>query len=354
MGIEYVHINSTDRMPHERSSKMHVHLSSPIQRAVSVKVVNFSIGNEFFNVMEDNNSLSIVIQDLTFSAVGDRGVISELSISVPAGIYTTEQLIEAINLQLYETYPDDEQRGYLDIAFELMSDGTNRVQIVAEPMASQPAGTTQVVSLYYQPRYGRGFSSSILHRLGFSRDQVTPYLGSFIVVGIDPQLVIGAVNEDVSRMFTGSDMTYISLFPYIAGEGVALSRNIGFETHPFLFILSEELVKHSIRTISNSDGSVATCSTNILQKIPINVNLYNWIHFEGQEYTFEHELDGRTIQTFDIALADFERQPFPNYHFKDFTLSLEFTTLDADSDANKRAIASMSEEGFRIRHNCLS
>jgi hypothetical protein len=151
MGVIYLHIDSKDRMQHETTSKMLVRLSTPIQKATSVKLVSFSTANELYNIDEGNNVLTIHIQDFTvpiFNAIVEPLAIV---IRVPAGVYTTERLIEAINVLIYERYPNDEDRDHLDIAFELLDDGTNRVRIVTNPTEEQIVGTIQRVTLCYPP-----------------------------------------------------------------------------------------------------------------------------------------------------------------------------------------------------------
>jgi hypothetical protein len=60
---------------------------------------------------------------------------------------------------------------------------------------------------------------------------------------------------------------------------------------------------------------------------------------------------GGRFPIFDIAMANFERQTFPNQHFKDFQLTLEFQTMEADEDVNKAAITALAKKGYDIRHS---
>jgi hypothetical protein len=358
MGVTYVHIDSKDRMHHETTSKMLVRLSTPIQKATSVKLVSFSTANELYTVDEGNNVLTINIQNLTSSSeLNERIEPLEIVIRIPAGIYTTERLITVINSLITDTYPTAADRDHLDISFELLTDDSNRVSIVTRPTEDQPVNTLQRVTLYY-PGIGEAppFGTSVIHRLGFSRQQVCPHRAPFVIDSFGPgstgnffDAIIYGSNRGI--LIPENDVEYIGLNPQSPNDDTATAINIGWETHPFLYILSDELVKHATRTHSNADGSVATTSTDILQKIPINVNLYNWIHFFGSEYTFEHQLDGRTIPHFDIAMANFERQTFPNQHFKDFQLTLEFQTMEADEDVNKAAITALAKKGYAIRHS---
>ena len=166
MGVIYLHIDSKDRMQHETSSKMSIRLSTPIQKATSVKLVSLSLANELYNIDEGNNVLTIHIQDCTVPNVLEIVEPLAIVIRVPAGVYTTERLIEAINVLIYEDYPNDEDRDHLDIAFELLDDGTNRVRIVTNPTEEQIVGTIQRVTLFYPP-IGQAppFGTSVIHRL---------------------------------------------------------------------------------------------------------------------------------------------------------------------------------------------
>jgi hypothetical protein len=355
MGVTYLHIDSKDRMQHETSSKMSIRLSTPIQKATSVKLVSLSLANELYNIDEGNNVLTINIQDFSDAVVGEAIEPLEIVIRVPAGIYTTEQLIEDINtLLLDELVGAMGDARNLDITFELSDD--YRVRIVTAEVDPLPANppTLQRVTLFY-PGINEAppFGTSVIHRLGFSRQQVCPHRVPFGVVDINiaGEVTIHGLNLRGNAAVPPNEVKYIGLNPQSPPDNTAISHNIGWVTHPFVYILSDELVKHATRTHSNANGSVATTNTDILQKIPINTNLYNWIHFFGSEYTFEHQLDGRTIHHFDIALANSERQVFPNRHFKDFHLTLEFQTMENDEEVNQAAIKALAKKGYAIRHN---
>ena len=354
MGKTYVHINSADRKPHETSSKMTVHLSDPIQKAVSVKMVSFTTPNEFFNIIKGNNIFQIKIQDFSDATVAEEVFPIDLDFVLPPGIYTTSEIVDRINSALLDV--SDEERGFLDIVLEL-STVTHRVTVTATPMIDgdgnslQSPNTVQRVYVYYPHDHDSGFRTSIIHRLGFSRFQVSPHLTPFIIKQIDPELELYAIDFYGKQVVSEFDVDYQTINPLVYTN--VTGDNVGWETHPFIFVQSDELVKHAVRTHSNNrDGSVGSFHTNMLQKIPINVNLYSWVHYTGTEYTYEHQLDGRTIHDFDISLADFEHQLFPNKHFKHFSMTLEFETLDNATDINRAAISALSKKGYAIRHGC--
>jgi hypothetical protein len=345
MGYEYVLINSRHRKPHETTSSMNVQLSNPIHKALDVKVMSFSCANEFYNIQEGNNSLQFVIYPVT--SLNGFGMLTPhlTTIEVSPGLYTVDELVAAITADLSE-YESPIGFQIVDIAVTLLANNRVQVQCVStEGLAPAPISYARVV--LYHP-FGDDFYTSVSHRLGFSRTQVVDFIPDFILDPISDRLVAVMPN---GRMVDEDLLDFLVWDTEIETGQTRVSDNIGFETYPYVYLKSDALVKHATRTIKNSDGSVATAHTNVLQKIPITVSLFSWIHFFGSEEVFVHSLDGRTITSFDIGLTDHANREFSSRHFKDFSVELMFQTADGE-DANIRAITALSKKGYDIRHNC--
>ena len=341
MGYEYIHINSADRKNHETSSRMTIQLSKPIYNAHTVKVMSFTCANEFFNVSEGNNQLSIIVYPFEMGIVVE--VPEFVTIQIPPGLYTIAELCEILNANISTItlmqLPNTEFK---------FSQIENKVQleITQLPDPLQEGRVESIRAVIYYQKHDPNFYTSILHRLGFSRTQVCD--DAMIHFRSNAQVNIEAYTP------TGEWVPEAKA-PYLVWDGIDIvaheSGYFGFESHPYVYLKSDELVKHCTRSIKNSDGSTCTAHTNILQSIPIAVNLFNWIHYFGNDAVLSHTLDGRTIQDFDIGLTNNNHNYFPSSHFKDFAVELMFETLD-DADQNKKAIRALANKGYELRHNC--
>ena len=340
MGYHYVHIDSRHRKEYETGSKMTVHLSEPIHRAKSVRVQSFSCANEFFNVQEGNNYFIMLIHTVSGGVVNTDPII--ITLALEPDLYTISDMVDTLQ-DAVDEYTSAELES-VTVTFTLLAD--NKVQIVCNSAQNLP----RRVVLYYAGNDPK-FYSSVVHRLGFSRQQVSPFSNSFSndangqIVALTP---IGYVPEDeATYLIFKTNSTTLA-------DKTKTSNNIGFENHPLLYLKSNELVKHSTMTHKNNDGSGGTMHTNILQKIPISVNVYSWIHLFGSEAIYEHQLDGRTINDFDIELTSHIHEVFPKEHFKDFTVDLLFETIDDNEEINHKSIVQLAQKGFELRHHCVA
>ena len=102
---------------------------------------------------------------------------------------------------------------------------------------------------------------------------------------------------------------------------------------------------------SNPDGTVGTRNCAILQDVTTTV--YSRLCLLGSEYQLTRQLDGRTINDFDLYLTNSLHQLLPADHCKDFECVLEFTTIDENDDINEQAaIRALDHLGFQRRHGC--
>lgn len=340
MGFTYVHIDSSRRQPHESDSSINVQLSEPIQRARSVRMVSCSVPNEFFNVTLDNREMEFLIYPYDGGVVqpGDAGMVS-INIALDVGLYKIPDLIPKINDAL-AAYTDAERLN-VEMSFE-WDPTTQRVLFEATPAVS---GTPARLVVMVHPK-DHTFFNSVPYRLGFGRFQVCPYDRNVLATDVRD-------GQTFTRNFKGQ-LVLLDLqefFVLNTDQITQVSANyIGFETHPFLFIRSDELVRHSLENWQNLDGSTTSKRNSVLAKIPINVNMYSWVHFTGAEYTFAHRLDGRTIHNFDLTLTNHIGGVFTAGQFKDWQCTLEFETVDNAEQVNVAAISALSNKAYNMRH----
>lgn len=353
MGKHYVHIDSHDKAIHERDSKMTIYLNPPLHNVHSVQVKRFSIANELFNILEGNNELEFVIfkySTVTEGVGAPPSVTSHTKVIVefPPGLYTTQEMVDFFNTDIGDP-KHTSNRNDVTISMALLAN--NKVQIRAE---SNHNAIRHMIIHCPTPEL---FKTSVAHRLGFSSEQLVfshsqseTILNTFITRYNDPTKYFMALDFEGSEV-RDTETSYLLWRTHDAAGGrFRVSNNIGFETYPFIHIVSNELSKHSQKTNKTTGGAV-TIPCNILQTVQISGNMFDWIHLYGNMGITEHMIDGRTIHHFDIGLADNIGNLFQQSHYKDFSLELEFTTTDEAEEKNKEAIDTMVRQTFFARHS---
>ena len=335
MGRQYVHISSRDRKLHERTSEMHIQLSNPIFNATEVKMVSFSTANDIYNVSAGNNAVTFNLYTVAGGLVNDAAYAFQLH--VPPGLYTVNDLVDTLNRATsLQILPLD----VTTLVFSISPD-TQRVSLTVR-------STTDIMATLVYPRV-RGFYGSVLHRLGFSREQISPTLEAF--GNEDGNIIARNINDEFGSLAeapyeiwncASSDLSQTS----------KQAESVGFENYPMLYMHSRGLVSDTVQTHMNSDGTTGTSARTILSKIPINVSTYSWVHLTGAEKQFIHTLGGKTISSFDLFLTDHLHEVFANEHVKPWEGVLEFTFQDDDPNVNAAAIQAISDLGFQRRHGC--
>ena len=241
MGKTYIHLSSRDRRPHETSSEIRVRLSQPIHKAKEVKVVSFTTANEFYNISEGNNAatLNIYVRD----EYGVSQIHEEYDILIPAGIYTTAELVSRMNQAITFDPPEADVNMNVQI-----SQDTGHVVIT---LSSE---LDYLATLFYKRDIG--FYESMWHRLGYTRTQVCGTDTPFNSPGTKyDELPLEA--EGADRQFGPFDDAPYEIFEPISElleDKQQESKSLGFESHSMLYLKSEELVKDSVMSHMNPDG----------------------------------------------------------------------------------------------------
>ena len=336
MGIEYIHIDSRNRSADEFSSKTQINLSNPITKAVSVEVSSFSVANELYNVVEGNNTLQIITQDNASSAIS----ISKYTVN--SNFYTIDDMLANIQAQI------DANGGYLN------NDANTRLVITHDSITDKVhftfSGSNRIRACIYYPD-NDGFHNSIAHRMGFSRSQIinTNIAPIFSVITAKAHAV-STSKESIGEQVLENTVTYDFAIVASSTNKTLIANHLGFETYSHLFINSDLVNNFQTNMITNGNNTV---NTSILEKINISVNRSSWIHYDGlNQGAMSHNLNGRTISSFWVSLNDSQNHEFKPINYKDYCLTLKFTTKDDHELINETAIQSIHDLMYKIKYNC--
>lgn len=341
MGVEYISVNSAARAEHETTSRIHVELQKPIQKATSVQVVGFSTANEFYNIQNGNNTLTILVYQIGVQ-------MFSFTIELEPGFYTGEEMINEINRQLtvhgQGVSAANPGVGLVTIQFELLAN--LRTQI------SMSAGSTPMKRVVLYVPSEQVSKDSLAKRLGFTKDQVswtnTP----------DLFRLNNGVVEMLNR--SGRYLYYIPeteidnclIFqPGNTSNRVFKGSHISFETHPYIYIESD--LSSSVRSCFNRDDVKIVHSVPVLQRVDINVNRHSWVAYASNFDNLVHPLDGKTISNFYVQITNPDHQPFLIHESKDYVVLLKFETHDDNDDVNERVIRNIQRQDFLKRHGAI-
>ena len=339
MGIQYVNIDSRHRLGHEQKARLDVKLSKPIQNAKSVSVASFSVPNEFYNIIDNNNTLTIITQ------VYDSVILKPSVYTFNTGFFTIEDLVDDLSNQL-------SANGNF-----LSGDSTVKMfatyDIVANKVQFQFTGPVKTRAVIFFDENAE-FENGVAFRMGFSRQQVIGF-DAAPIWRVDNG-VIQAVTYFKNRIEYVAEglVLYDFAEPNISARNFIKAQNIGFETHSHLYLNSDLVNDFQINSAIGQSTYVSTVNTSILQKINVSVNRSSWIQYENfGGSSFEHMLDGRTISSFNISLHDSLNQVFFENHYRDYTVTLKFITHDDKSEINELAIEKVREMMFKQQHKCI-
>jgi hypothetical protein len=100
---EYLYINSRNSKKIDTTSRMNIELTTPLLNAKSVSVCSFSTANEFFNVREPHNTITIGVLSATD---GDQFTPTLQKYTIPNGLYDIPTIIAKLNVLTEATQPN--------------------------------------------------------------------------------------------------------------------------------------------------------------------------------------------------------------------------------------------------------
>ena len=393
MPFHYVHVDSAKgKNPHHSRSEVDINLLKPIQNVVGMKLLDFSIGNEFFNCIEGNQTFTILLFKAGSSGgstvpTTDVGVIN---LTIPIAFYTHSELIAELNKQYEATGGECQQFTVNTVSFQYETATTtvaHNNDIVFSVTSNNPAvdasGETAVVDgeytkiqisaggansynravLYHQSF--RTFQSSLIHRLGFTESNVLinkmdDYVS--IIDGIHNMLGYHNKYDSGSRTFFqgGFCLSWNHLYSqdelgYVAeGDSYLVFKTsqrtptpVDSREYPHFKISTfkcfeniEALNVSCDLLIDDSQtfefGEMYTHVSNILARINVNVSHGSFLTYSGgSQEEYYHNLDGRDIKKFRLTLHHGKTNKIINRkEARDWTATILFETKDEISQKN--------------------
>ena len=351
---EYVYVDSKDRKYHEDKSEILVNLSKPIMHPKSVRLVSFSVPNEFYNVIDGNTSFSARVYNVNNNT---KSAIKNYVLA--AGLYSLVDMITALNA-LFQSDKITEGGTNTTLTLNLLASGKVSLNIVGDGV------NTHKRAILYYPRDNQ-FNNSIVHRLGFSRSQVfdDPDIdGANLLVGNGVSPPIVTVNYTNSKGVTTStpETSWTGALIWVSSTtdtnlNTKTGNFIGYESRcPHLFLKSDLVKDFQATYRDNGTDQVMTKQDHILQKIQNNVNIYSYLHYRSSlTEAFIHELSGaKPITHFTVSLTDNNGNLLEDNSFRNFSCVLLFETHEnvATMRMNEQVIEQSQRSIFSANHNC--
>ena len=330
--LKYVTIDLRNQIENEKTSKMTVHLSHPIQGAKTVSMISLSTPNEIYNIRDKYNTFKIQV----YSTTGSVGTaIYEYEI-IP-GLYTMQALVDSCNA----TITTGTTIVGANVTFTLLAN--YRVEMTTTNTSNYP----KYVALYHS--YKNDFYKSIIHRMGFSRKQV----------GRGRDNAMNNNNGQIEITFGSITQTYSSFktfnILYANNNEKLVGDFICYESPTSFLQIRSNLVHDNCSTVANEDNTLCmTKNDDVMQNIPISVNVFSYIHFQTSPTdSIKHSLSHTTISSFWISLTDDLGHVFEQDHFKDFVAVLCFEIEDDKSleDLNREVLLANQKSQFLSRHS---
>ena len=349
----------------------------PLHHVHEIALQSATIPNEFFNVREGQNNLTIAWN--TF----DNGQSRAFTLTVAPGLYTLDKLCDALNIQAVAAA----------VAGHLRWDPGQAVGIQFSRQTSLFATdykVTQITNVYQKLQIAVGdnsarthyclvhvatpqapFETSIAARLGFTRHDV-------FIVHESPR-VTGTVDgsPDSNWVNAPSEFNFTELSEMEArGNTSVFQTSLAFNTNPVTsnaaFITSKSMLSGS-ETYSNillhcdllSNSTLVTTHldtsnqpnttiqrSDVLAVIPNNANIgANIVFVRPSEHYGGHAVNQhRPITKLRLWLSDAAGKPFKQFEMPDYIAVLEFTVVEHVPDIMRQVAQLNQNKAFQSRH----
>jgi len=384
MSYKYLHINTQHLPRAENQTEYSINLIEPIRNASSLELTSFSIANDFYNVLNGNNQVRIIFKrspDTGTTALND---VFMVEITLEEGFYTHQEMIEEIIRQLTLTtnlYYDSSTQtvdadGFYDIYPKVLATGTSvfaqqttyavKVKVTQETSGKTTfefkqnttvaSGLKYALLSYPYEDYDDLFHDSILHRLGYTRQQVyfsdrdiTDSTQVFLSnsasnnrINLTNQRIVleNIVANDVA--ISSTEVTSFSRNFSNSNRQKYTSNQLAWETHSHLHVTCDLI--HDIQTTTQYYKQLGkTQLDDTLASISIDTNRASWIHYIPQSLTHLHKIDNPLIRNFKIGIKNaHSHRHFVGEQHKDFQLTLKIHLMDDETIPNKQFFDSIA------------
>ena len=394
--VRYLHINSRHLPRQPNQEQFSINLLEPIRNASHMELTAFSVANDFSNVMSDNNKFRMIFKrqpDTGTTALNDLYMIE---VSLEPGFYTHAEMIAEILAQItltsngfydsgsqtpdgdgfYTVYPKllavgsssfANQTNY-GVLFKPTQESNGKTTFEFKAVGAVADGLKYAFLSYPYEKYNEYFHDSLLHRLGYTKQQIyfsdediidsgtvfTETAGSNNSVVLTNQRI---VLEDVipnsiavsSTIITGYSRNFSN-----SARQKYTSAKLAFETHSHVQITCDLI--HDIQTTSYNYKTLGkTEFSDVLAEVPIEVNRASWVHYLPQALTHVHKIDNALIRNFKLGLKNIHS----NRHFKSqndehkqFQITLKIYIMDDETLPNQEFFNSIKQgdQNFSYRN----
>jgi hypothetical protein len=370
---EYIYINSRNSKKSDTTSRMNIELTTPLLNAKTVSVCSFSTANEFFNIREPNNTVTIGVLSEADSAQFEPTLETY---TIPPGLYDMPTVIAKLNELMEAIQPNS-----VWCTFAQTPQGKTTFSV-------QSNSTPKKRAFLYSEVFYAKFSTTLLYRLGFSNDQCAyaddVRLGGSDVLRFTKVPTDGSVTEHYVINYRGFPLTeqqfadvdpkmhIFKLLKSSFGTGYTnddgsisttrmtgdtlTSTYIAFESPCSYLLLKSNLVTNFRSVVLDEQSNTyVTHNDNILQKIDVDTNIYSYLHFKSKSSdSYKHTLSGKPISHFNLELCDNHGDIYSKNHHKPYSCVLKFEIEEnhAIKDLNEKQIQLNHALQYNSRHIC--
>lgn len=342
-----------------------IEFPEPLQHVHEIALQTAVIPNEFFNVRDGQNQLTLAW--LNF----DTSMTRAITVTVTPGLYTLDKLCIALTDELANRQADLlHPTSVIEITREASSFATNlKVTQLADTVQVDIApGNLDADQGYYALVHHATeqcpFGNSIPARLGFTRQDVftvyTAPLNSGTVAG-DDSWWINRPDEFTLDKLQEMRLRPTSVFEAYttqtaANDNITESMLSGFETYDTV-MLHCDLLSNSTMITGHLETGVHPAPTTVMRSdvlavLPNNANIGSSIlYVRPSEHFGGHAINQhRPITKMRLWLTDNAGKPFKHYEMADYVAVIEFTIVEHVPDIMRQVAQLNQNKSFQSRH----
>jgi len=392
--VRYLHINSR-HLPRQQNQELFtINLLEPIRNASHLELTAFSVANDFSNVLPDNNKFRILFKRAPDTGTTALNDVFMIEVELETGFYTHAELIAEILAQItltsngyynsatqtvdadgfYTVYPKllavgastfVTQTTY-GVLFKPTVESNGKTTFEFKTVTGTADGLKYVLLSFPFEKYDEFYHDSILHRLGYTKNQVyfsdeeiTNSTQVFIsnsasnnrLVLTNQRIVLLNITEDTVAMSSQVILTFSREFSNSNRQKYS-SAKLAFETHSHLKLTCDlihdiQTTTHHYRTLGKTEFS------DTLAEIPIDTNRASWIHYLPEPFNHIHKIDNPLIRNFKIGLKNAHSdRHFQSDEHKQFQITLKIYIMNDESIPNQQFFDSIKagEQNFSYRN----
>jgi hypothetical protein len=367
---KYLTVNSADFNVDARPddyAHVDIEFPEPLQHVHEIALQTLTVPNEFFNVREGQNTLT-----LAWCSFDDQ-YTHAFDITVEPGLYTLDKLCDALTSAADTNYI----RGRLhhgpilqtDVGIEftrttsLKATNYDVTQIRNVFEETQEPNNRAYYAIVHVSTPQSPFATSIAARLGFTRSDIFTVYEKPINTGVisnanwtnaPTNFNYATLSAMRARGNTSVFESHTSSVP--AGEEITTSMLSGTETYDAVLLHCDLLSNSTLITGHLDNGThpqPATISrTDVLAVIPNNANIGSSIVFiRPSEHYGGHAINQqRPITKMRLWLTDTANKPFRHYEVPDWVAVLDFTIVEHVPDIMRQVAQLNQNKAFKSRH----